>query len=360
VPNRFNLWRGFAVEPKPGDCSKFLAHLRDNVCTGNAALYNWVVGWFAQIMQHPEQKMGTSLALRGKQGTGKTKIGEVMGSLLGDHYALVSDPRYVTGRFNSHLVSCLLLHCDEAFWAGDQAATGKLRDLITGQTNWIEFKGKEAIKVRNYVRLFVTGNSDWLVPAAFEERRFATLDVGEGHMKDGPYFAAIDEEMDNGGREALLHYLLHFDLESVDLRTIPNTAALFDQKMSSLDPTQGWWLDMLNRGELPQIGEEGASPGTCFVSSLFDMYISHASKQGVRRRALETQIGIFLNKHVPGLRRREQKVRQNKKLISLGYVYDFPPLAKCREVFAQALQQKIEWPEKSTWAEAHTDQFGRY
>jgi hypothetical protein len=115
VPNHYNLWRGFAVEPRAGYCSKFLAHLRDNVCRGDKEVYNWVVGWFANIIQHPEQKMGTSLVLRGKMGTGKTKVGEVFGSLLGSHYVLVSDPRYVTGRFNSHLVSCLMLHCDEAF-----------------------------------------------------------------------------------------------------------------------------------------------------------------------------------------------------------------------------------------------------
>ena len=113
VPSHYNLWKGFAVEPRPGECSKFLAHLMDNVCCGNDSLYSWVVGWFAQIAQHPEQKVGTSLVLRGKQGTGKTKVGQVFGSLFGEHYALVSDPRYVTGRFNSHLVSCLLLHCDE-------------------------------------------------------------------------------------------------------------------------------------------------------------------------------------------------------------------------------------------------------
>jgi hypothetical protein len=44
----------------------------------------------------------------------------------------IADPRYITGRFNSHLVKCLLLHCDEGFWAGDKAAEGKLKDLITG------------------------------------------------------------------------------------------------------------------------------------------------------------------------------------------------------------------------------------
>jgi hypothetical protein len=60
VPNHFNLWRGFAVEPIAGDCSKFLAHLRDNVCRGDESLYRWVVGWFAQIVQQPDKKMGTA------------------------------------------------------------------------------------------------------------------------------------------------------------------------------------------------------------------------------------------------------------------------------------------------------------
>ena len=144
-----------------------------------------------------------------------------MGSLLGEHYVLVSDPRFVTGRFNSHLVSCLLLHADEGFWAGDRQAEGKLKDLITGDHHFIEYKGKEPIRVSNYVRLLVTGNPDWLVPAGFEERRFAVLDIGERHMQDHAYFAAIDAEMENGGREALLDHLLKFDLKSVDLRSNP-------------------------------------------------------------------------------------------------------------------------------------------
>ena len=32
VPGFYNLWRGFAVEPRKGDCSKFLDHLDENVC----------------------------------------------------------------------------------------------------------------------------------------------------------------------------------------------------------------------------------------------------------------------------------------------------------------------------------------
>jgi hypothetical protein len=184
VPGYYNLWRGFAVKPKKGDCSKFLAHLKDNVCSGDVSLYGWVIGWFANIVQHPDKKVGTSLALRGKQGTGKTIVGKIFGSLLGQHYVSVSDPRMITGRFNSHLTSCLMLHADEGFWAGDRAAEGKLKDLVTGDFQFIEFKGKEAFRVRNYLRLLVTGNPDWLVPAGHEERRFAVLDILQlGHER---------------------------------------------------------------------------------------------------------------------------------------------------------------------------------
>ncbi len=38
APGHYNLWRGFAVEARQGDCSKFLAHLKDNVCCGNDSL----------------------------------------------------------------------------------------------------------------------------------------------------------------------------------------------------------------------------------------------------------------------------------------------------------------------------------
>jgi phage/plasmid primase-like uncharacterized protein len=352
VPGYYNLWRGFTVEPKPGDCSKFLAHIHDNVCSGDTALSNWVLGWFADIMQHPNQKIGTSLVLRGKQGTGKTIVGKIVGSLLGNHYFAISDPRLITGRFNAHLTACLLLHADEAFWAGDHTAEGKLKDLVTGEDHYIEFKGKEVIKVHNYVRLLVSGNPDWLIPAAMDERRSAVIDVGEGNIQDHNYFAAIEAEADHGGREALLDYLLNFDLKSVNLRKIPLTAALLDQKILSMTAEQKWWFDMLSSGELPGGCSEVAH---CPIPVLFNRYIHHASKQGVHRKSIETQLGMFLNKYVPGLRksanRQTYKYQGRRSYVCEreGFIYVFPPLAECRKAFADKLRQELKWDDQPEW-----------
>jgi Family of unknown function (DUF5906) len=352
VPGHFNLWRGFAVEPKAGDCSKFLAHLKDNVCRRDEQLYAWVVGWFADIVQHPTKKCGTSLVLRGKQGVGKTKVGEVFGSLLGSHYKLVADPRYITGRFNSHMLTLLMLHADEGFWAGDHTAEGKLKDLITGGRHPVEFKGKEPIWVDNFVRLLVTGNPEWMVPAGFEERRFAVLDIGDECMQDSEYFAAIDAEMDNGGREALMHHLLQFDLSTVNLRVIPKTTALLEQKIASLLSEKAWWLDVLWRGELPWGCEEICR---CPSSRLFDQYVRHAGKTGVRRKVIETQIGMFLAKTASAIRRKGgyKVLTKHGMVYEPGRVYEFPSLPECRAAFAKMMHQEFKWPdsEQDEWTQ---------
>ena len=306
-------------------------------------LYAWVVGWFADIFQNPGAKMGSALVLRGKQGVGKTIVGVIIGSLLGRHYiGPVSDPRYITGRFNSHMAAGLLLHADEAFWAGDRAAEGRLKDLVTGASQFIEFKGKEPVRVDNYLRLLVCGNADWLIPAGLKERRFATLDVSDAHINDSGYFSAIVEELNNGGREALLHHLLNVDLTKINLREIPKTAALLDQQTATFNPEQGWLFDLLDRGELPWGGEPGVTPAT----RLFDDYIEHAKKQGVFRRPIETQLGRFLMKYVPGLAKPRRTRPGSNERIS---VYIFPPLADCRAAFEKHLGQKFTWSGPDEW-----------
>jgi hypothetical protein len=351
----YNLWTGLAVKPnKSGSCAAFKEHLYNNVCNDNPAIFDWVFGWFADIFQNPAHKCGTSLVLRGEMGVGKTIVGETFGHLLGLHYVQVADPRYVTGRFNAHLVRCLLFHLDEAFWAGDRIAESKVKDLVTGKRHPIELKGYEAFFVPNYIRLFINGNPDWLVPAGPGERRFTTLDVAPTHKEDIAYFRAIADELRDGGYQRLLYELLEFDLATVDLRHIPKTEALLDQKIASLSPEQGWWIDILKRGQLPHHTRD-AQPGRCPGQMLYDDYIKHAKEQGARRRAIETAIGIFLNKNVPGLASDvktytiKDATNFESASSSRGTVYIFPPLPECRRAFEEKLHQAVTWPVIHEW-----------
>ena len=337
----YNLWRGFAVQARQGDCSKFLAHLVNNVAQGDHVTFRWILSWWAQIFQQPAIKMETALVLRGGFGTGKTKVGKVFGSLMGQHYLIVSNPRYITGQFNSHMKALLVLHADEAFWAGDKKSEGTLKDLVSGDTHMLEHKGIDPIEIKNFIRLFVSGNPDWMIPAGFKDRRWAVFDIGEDKMQDNAYFAAIDKEMDEGGREALLYHLLYeIDLSKVNLRVVPKTAALLKQQIESMDAEQSWWMDTLSNGQLP--APSGCNEKLCLREGLHERYVYHAKQQGSAFRSSQTKLGMFLQKQLG------EKLKDVRPQLGTGLrprCYEMPSLKECRELFAAKIGRPIDWGE---------------
>lgn len=258
--NWYNLWRGFAVEPwdfkeKPPAQAKdalsaFLDHARTNICRSDDKLFNWLMSYCAHIIQRPWEKPLVAPVFRGAKGVGKNVFIERIGALLGHHYFLTSNRRFLTSNFNGHLENLLLFVLDEAFWSGDKQAEGTIKDLITGKTHNIEHKGKEAYTVENCTRIVIIGNEDWLVPATHDERRFAVFDVGAGRKQDTKYFKAMREGMEAGGHRLLLSHLMELDISQIDLNQAPMTSGLLDQKILSLEPVHSWWFSCLNEGRI--------------------------------------------------------------------------------------------------------------
>lgn len=342
----YNLWQGFSVAPDPtGDPEPWIEHVRENVCGGSEDLFAWVAGWFAHMLQRPRERIGTALALRGGQGVGKTIVGRIVGRLVDAHYLLVDDPRYLMGQFNAHLAQTLFLQADEAFWSGDKAQVGHLKGLITSDLQMIEHKGVDPIRVRNYVRLLVTSNEDWVVPAGRDERRWAVVDVKDSRRQDQDYFGRLARHFASqkhlGG---LLHYLLSLPLGDLPLRNIPKTSGLMEQKIRSLDVHESWWMERLQEGA--QLPGEGEWRESVERHRLYSAYIAECERVGQRRRLTSAEFGIALKRLVPGL-----KTAQPRMTVDEGYgveskrvrVYVFPPLSACRSWFEASVGQTVEW-----------------
>lgn len=345
TPNMYNLFRGWAVEARPGDCSLFIRHIREVLAGGNAEHAHWITSFLADLFQHPASKKGTALALLGPQGSGKTIVGHVLGKLLGQHYLLVSNDTLVTGRFNAHKQGLLLLHSDEAFFAGDHGAAGVLKDFITNDRQVIEKKGVDPYVIDNHARLLVTSEQDWVIPASLRERRFATFRLSDHRAQDHAYFGALMSQLeDHGGYEALLDYLQHYAFDPGILRVIPTTDALGEQKLRSLTPEQAWMLDLLSSGFLPGDGEgRGEAPSF----RVYDAYVTHAGKRGARHKQTETIIGTFLRDTFDGrVSKRQVKLPNSEKKI---VVRTFPPLAECRAMFEQSVGWRVPWDAPDAW-----------
>jgi hypothetical protein len=251
-PDVYNLWRGFAYRPVKGDCNLYLAHLRDNVCQGDAKKYGYLISWMAYAVRHPNEQGHVAIVIQGLKGVGKNCAAEPFADLFGQHGIVVSDQARITRNFNSHLRDKCTLICDEAFFAGDRRHEGVLKALITGNTITIESKGVDVETVPNLLHVIIIGNDAWLVPASYEERRFLMLSCGAQQQQNQAYFKAIITQLEHGGYEALLYHLLQeVDLKNFNVREAPHTAELREQMSESLRGVEAAWFECLYSGVLP-------------------------------------------------------------------------------------------------------------
>lgn len=251
VRNAYNLWTGFSCESSEGNKHEILLdHILKNVCAGDLEHYTYLISWLARLVQEPGSPGQVAVVMRGKRGTGKGFLVKQVGALFGRHYLQVSDSKHLTGTFNAHLRDVVLLFGDEAFFAGDKRHEATLKTLITEDTMVVEGKGIDAESAMNYVHLFLASNADWVVPAGLDERRFFVLEVGDDQRQNTKYFKDMQAVMDDGGLENLLHFLLSYDLSEFEVRKVPQTKALQDQKILSMGVDLQWFYERLRDGRM--------------------------------------------------------------------------------------------------------------
>lgn len=341
IMNAYNLWKGFACAAIPGDCSLFFEHIKDSLCGGNEDYYRYLRKWMARCVQHPDSPGETAVVLRGKQGTGKSFFAKQFGSLFGRHFIPVSDPKHLVGSFNAHLRDCVVLFGDEAFFAGDKKHESTLKMLVTEELITIEAKGIDAEVAPNYIHLIMASNSNWVVPAGGNERRFFVLDVDIIHKRDTKFFNAVRKQLDNGGREALLHELLTEDLTGFTVQQVPQTEALLEQKLLSLSPEQEWWYKKLDEGRLLphhtkwecEIGKE----------ILLEDYLKYTQKLGILRKSSSTVLGKFFRTFCPPNYPISFQRRNESKGGSRPYYYRFPSLEICRNIWNEHYENAFTW-----------------
>lgn len=249
----YNLWRGWNVEPKAGDWLLMKRLLRDILCRGHEESFDYALRWSAFMVQNPHVPAEVALVFKGTKGVGKGTFGRALKSLAGMHGKQVAQAEHFVGRFNEHLMDCILLFVDEGYWAGDPKAAGALKNLITEPVMTFEPKGRPIVSGPNMLHVVIASNEDWIVPASADERRFAVFEADAEARKRLPadFFDALNAQMANGGLAAMLHEFLNMNLGEWHPRSsIPNTQALVEQKVQAFrrDPLSFWWFRTLEAG----------------------------------------------------------------------------------------------------------------
>ncbi|WP_026603622.1 DNA recombination protein RmuC [Methylomonas sp. 11b] len=339
----FNYWRGFSLKPKEGKIDLYLQHIHEVIADGDTAVYDHIIALMADAVQL-RPRPGVALAIIGQQGVGKGVFVNNFGRLFGAHYLHISQNSHLIGKFNRHLAEGMIVFVDEAFWAGDKAAEGVLKALITEDRMMVEAKGVDAIQIKNHTRIFMASNNDWIVPAGLEERRFFVVKASEKYIGNQDYFGRLQQQMDRGGHAALLLYLQQFELDGINLSAFPRTEALASQKVLSMGLVEKFYYHLLKEGILFRSNgdfdlEKSQTPwgqGEVSTSIIYTAFLDYIKSDPRKWFSGPEGFGIEIKRLVPTI---------EKKRIKGQACYIFPSLKECRDSFDQRTKQDWGWPE---------------
>lgn len=340
VPDRvWNTWKGFSppevTDPVRANAAltAWLTHLERNIANGNREYANWILNYFAHMVQRPGDKPLTALVLYGGKGTGKNAFIDRLAVPLGVHAKVFAHSRYLGSNFNGHLYGLLLAVFNEAFWSGDKGADSTLKSLITERKLSIERKGFEPMETRNFMRLVIMGNDSWIVPASMDERRYAVFHVGDGWKQQNARFEELRIGMDQcGGSSLLLDFLASIDVDSALVNNPPITQALISQKLRTLPLAHLTWFKMLVQGHL------SGQPMTNLVDA---RSIPHSDFLNACRLEAKHSGQRYTNE--PRLMGELQEILPPGSELRLTTV-EFPGIVAARKAFDTLVGAPQEWP----------------
>jgi 8-oxo-dGTP pyrophosphatase MutT (NUDIX family) len=350
IDGRLNLWRGWGVEPAPGEWGLLRKHISEVLAAGDAAVDSYIIKWLAWAVQRPAEQAEVALVFIGDRGTGKGTLGKALCRIFGQHAVHLSSPEQLTGRFNAHLRQCSFLFADEAYGPKDKSAEGALQRLVTEDTLRIEPKGRDSAEEPNRLHVMFASNNDWVIPAGAHERRWVVQRVAETYRQDSTWFKPIYQEMKSGGVAAMLYDLLRFNLGDWHPREIVRTAALAEQQLQSLSALDEWWVEVLHTGVL--VGSIPYEPHRA-VSNHYEEGISESDGYGVKRTRIRRREGLYNAARASSPRLRSisdnaighyltNKVGAERDRPRQRRGWEFPPLATCRDRWAENFPD-TEW-----------------
>jgi hypothetical protein len=204
-PAYVNMYDGFAIEPKQGNCDLILELLL-HLCDGDQAMFVWVVKWIAYPLQHPGAKMSTSIIMHGDEGSGKNLFWEKVVRRIYGQYSWVIGNAQIESQFNEWASRKLFLVCDEVVTRNElKQIKGKLKHMISGDEIPINPKNLPERYEANHMNFVFLSNE--LQPLALDKTDRRYLVLWTPPKREEEFYRSVAIQIEDGGLEAFFYYL---------------------------------------------------------------------------------------------------------------------------------------------------------
>lgn len=348
-----NTFTGWPTRPKAGCCELLLDSLA-HLCSAehnSVEVYQWLLKWLAYPIQNPGAKMQSAIVVHGPQGAGKTQFFKAVGRIYGKHGLTIGQSAIENPR-NTWLSSRLYILVEEGF-ARDEMYHNKnpIKDLITGETVYVDPKFVNPYSERNHVNLVFLSNEEMPVVLELDDRRHLVIYTPLA-AQPKEFHIAVAREMEEGGVDALHDYLLNLPLGEFNPHTKPpHTTSKGILQSLAMDSTVRFFRDLTEN----QI--EGITPSRCALTQdVYDLYRSWCGRIGVKPAPLPKMISSLERRH--GLRVERKRYLSGSRIAGPHGICWIPEVAEISRREGKE-ERRLRYPEQPIDEPSETSWLGR-
>lgn len=203
----------------------------------------WFLNYLAHIAQRPMERTQHVVVFKDSGGTGKSALYNTLMMVFGEYAGIVGNA--LNSHFNGPLLGKTMAIWSEPEVRGgnDKHVTSAIKNLSGDEFMAVERKHKDAVRVRNYVRLFLATNNSYVVPVHKGERRWFV--AGGKEAMSPEEWRVFKEWRDLSNGVALIRaWLMERDLGEFHVDApAPITEQRKDMEYASLSPLEALLAD---------------------------------------------------------------------------------------------------------------------
>jgi hypothetical protein len=196
--NRFyNLFEGwntainiFYDKTKSELALKSFKELGIALCNDNESYFNYLMKFFAHMIQKPNERIPIAFIIKGKQGSGKNVFLNAICNILDrKNFIVSSNSNDFFGTYAEGFYHKLLVNLNECEGRDNFQYEGKIKSFITEDTLTINPKFVRPTTINNYARLIIFTNKANPVPIDVKsiDRRFVVYETSNKYLDHKKY-----------------------------------------------------------------------------------------------------------------------------------------------------------------------------
>lgn len=320
--NLFSAYCQFKEGLKVVNIDRAFEHYK-SLCGYDNACFEYLMNYFAHIVQKPYERVNTAVVMYGSEGIGKNIGIGFIGNIIGKQYwGESSCPDDLFGKFAKGMFNRIIFVYDEGQKGDTKSFMNRLKTAVTSDKLRVEFKGKDQYEVDNYCRLFFPTNDREPFPIVKGARRWFYLKGSDkyidlGKEKSAKHFEDLSKWLkEENVQYSFYQFLKNRDISQWNANVVPQSEGL--KQATEIPLVLRCFTETILRKDV-----KAYKP-----SELLEIVIEYCKKNNYSYGGYNpTNLGTHLQEYV-------EKGCVNKKRAASGFLYTFD-----KEKFSQYLKR---------------------